>query len=277
MQGRLDRREGVVTSLPLGGIGAANCWTAAAAVMITSAATAAPGTGVGTPTLTGVHPRTNHDFQPTKPSNEERGVSLPMVERGSYTADAVAVDDAVLVRRVAAGGECAAVEELYRRYERRVYEFGLRLLGDRELAGELVQETFLRLWQTADRFEDSRGNAAAYLFTLARHLAVDLWRRPSSRPFEPERPEASAPTKTHDATDAMLTRVVVEQALDALSPAHREVLMLSYRGELTQPVIAEILGIPLGTVKTRTYHALRALKLALAERGVHGDASGSAS
>jgi RNA polymerase sigma-70 factor (ECF subfamily) len=71
----------------------------------------------------------------------------------------------------------------------------------------------------------------------------------------------------------MLTRLVVDSALASLSAAHREVLLLSYRGDLTQPAIAQVLGIPLGTVKTRSYHALRALKSALAERGVHGDAS----
>lgn len=186
------------------------------------------------------------------------------------TTDPERVDDGVLLQRVAVADEREALEELYRRYERRVYEFGLRLLGDRDLAAELVQETFLRLWRTADRFDVGRGSVAAYVFMLARSLAFDLWRRPSSRPFQPERAEADVSTAGHDPTDAMLTRLVVDQSLDSLSHAHREVLVLSYRGDLTQAEIAEILGIPIGTVKTRSYYALKALKLALAERDVHG-------
>ena len=102
--------------------------------------------------------------------------------------DAVGVDDAVLLRRVAAEHDGEALEELYRRFERRVFAFGLRLLGDRGLAGELVQESFLQLWRTADRFDESRGTVTAYVFTLARHRAVDLWRRP-----RPVRSSPSAP------------------------------------------------------------------------------------
>jgi RNA polymerase sigma-70 factor, ECF subfamily len=189
---------------------------------------------------------------------------------GCATTDVVAADDAVLLRRVAAGDKNAALEELYRRYERRMYVFGLRLLGDRGLAEELVQECFLRLWRTADRFDACRGNVAAYLFMLARSIASDLLRRPSSRPFVPERAEVGdRATAAPDATDSMLTRLVVDQAMSSLSPQHREVLALSYDGDLTQSAIAAILGIPLGTVKTRSYFALRGLKLALAERGIH--------
>jgi RNA polymerase sigma-70 factor (ECF subfamily) len=182
----------------------------------------------------------------------------------------VALDDAALLYRVAAGDKRVALEELYRRYAHRVFEFGLRLLGDRGLAEELVQESFLRLWRTADRFDGSRGSVAAYLFMLARSLAGDLCRRPSSRSFQPECAEGGEVPAARNATDPMLTRLVVDRALDSLSPAHREVLVLSYQGDLSQAAIAEILVIPLGTVKTRTYYALRALKLALAERGVHG-------
>jgi RNA polymerase sigma-70 factor, ECF subfamily len=184
-------------------------------------------------------------------------------------ADETNLDDAALLCRVASGDQGAALHELYRRYERPVFEFGLRLLGDRELAAELVQETFLRLWRTAGRFDESRGTVTAYLFTLARHLAVDLWRRPSSRPLDPEPSEQLA--APGDATEQLLTRLVVDQAMAQLSAPHREVLALSFRGDLTQPVIAQVLGIPVGTVKTRSYHALRALKAALEERGVRGD------
>lgn len=196
----------------------------------------------------------------------------PPVTPPVVPAEMAGLEDAALLRRVAAGDRCAALAELYRRYARRVYEVGLRLLGDRALAEELVQESFLRLWQTADRFDPGRGSVAGYLFTLARRLAIDLWRRPSSRPFDPE---TTAAGTAPDGAEVVLTRLVVDQALASLSPAHREVLVLSYRGDLTQPQIADILGVPLGTVKTRSYYALRALKLALAERGVGATPPGS--
>jgi RNA polymerase sigma-70 factor, ECF subfamily len=182
--------------------------------------------------------------------------------------DELSLEDVALLRRVAAGDGELAMEKLYRRYERPLYVFGFRLLRDPELADELVQETFFRLWRTAGRYHESRGTVAAYLFAIARHRAVDLWRRPSSRPFEPES-EADV-AAGGDVTEDMLTRLVVDEALAALSRPHREVLLLSYRGDLTQTAIAEVLGIPLGTVKTRSYHALRALRGALAEKGVHG-------
>ena len=99
----------------------------------------------------------------------------------------------------------------------------------------------------------------------ARRIAIDLWRRPSSRPFAPPPEEVVAPG---DAMDRLVVGLTVRDALESLSPAHRQVLELSYSGDLKQTEIAERLGLPLGTVKTRTYYALRALRLALEERGL---------
>ena len=169
--------------------------------------------------------------------------------------------------RVAAGDRGAPLAELYRRYEGRLYGLGLRLLGDPGLAEELVQETFLRLWRSASRFDPARGSVRSFLFTIARRRAIDLWRRPSSRPFEPD-PEAA--DASSDAVEALLLGITVRDAMNGLSPEHRQVLELAYDEHLTQARIAERLGLPLGTVKSRTFHALRALKLALEERGLHG-------
>jgi RNA polymerase sigma-70 factor (ECF subfamily) len=189
---------------------------------------------------------------------------------GQTTEVTSGVEDAVLLRRVAGGDTGEALEELYRRYAGRVYEFGLRLLGDPGLADELVQETFVRLWRIAERFDESRGRVAAFLFTIARSQAVDLLRRPSSRPAPAEPDTVAPPVAQPDASEPVLTRLLVDEAINTLSPPHREILLLSYHRDLTQPDIARVLGIPLGTVKTRSYYALRALKLALAERGIDG-------
>lgn len=183
------------------------------------------------------------------------------------TGAAVDSADARLLMGVVSGHPPDAIDQLYQRYSGRIYGFGVRLLGDRQLAEELVQETFVRLWRTAGSFDPGRGSVTAYVLTMARRIAIDLWRRPSSRPFDPEPPDAPAPG---DQVDAVLTSVAVSEAMATLSPQHREVLELSYHGDLTQADIAAVLGIPLGTVKTRSYYALRALKLALLERGVDG-------
>ena len=182
------------------------------------------------------------------------------------TADVAATREAELLDAVAAGDRGAPLKELYHRYEDRLYGLGLRLLGDAGLAEELVQETFLRVWRSAARYDREKGAPSTFIFTIARRLAIDLWRRPSSRPFVASSDDPPGP----DAVDGVIVQLAVRDALDSLSDAHREVLELSYDGDLKQREIAERLGIPLGTVKTRTYHALRSLKGALEERSVDG-------
>src|SRR4051812_19512465 len=103
--------------------------------------------------------------------------------RGSAMEAIGTADESDLLARVAAGARGAPLAELYPRYEGRLYGLGLRLLGDDGLAQELVQETFVRVWRKADKFDTERGTAAAFIFTIARRIAIDLWRRPSSRPL----------------------------------------------------------------------------------------------
>ena len=145
-----------------------------------------------------------------------------------------------------------------------MYGLGLRLLGDQGLAEDLVQETFLRLWRSAPRFDPGRATVRTFLFTIARRAAVDLWRRRGDR-LEAAGYETE-PLVDDEAFEALLVSLDVRDALDALSAKHREVLELHCRGDLTQQQISERLGVPIGTVKTRTYHALRALKRELEER-----------
>jgi RNA polymerase sigma-70 factor, ECF subfamily len=189
--------------------------------------------------------------------------ALP-AEQSRLAGDAA---DAELLLLVADGDHGAPLRRLYRRYERRLYGFGLRLLGDSGLAEELVQETWVRLWQSAGRFDPERGTVRAFLFTIARRVAVDLWRRPSSRSLGTEYEDVDA---VEAAADQVLLSVTVRDAMDALSPAHREVLELVYDEDLKLADIADRLDVPLGTVKTRAHHALRGLKRALEERGWDG-------
>lgn len=179
----------------------------------------------------------------------------------------VAAEEAALLAQVAGGDRGEPLEELFRRYAGRLYALGLALLGDAGLAEELVQETFVRLWRQAPRFDPSRGTVSTFVFALARRIAVDLWRRPSSRPLPVEQSAAAVGTSA-DPAGGVVDGVVVRRALESLSPAHREVIELSYGGGFTQVEIARLVGVPLGTVKTRTYHALRALKMELESLGV---------
>jgi RNA polymerase sigma-70 factor (ECF subfamily) len=182
----------------------------------------------------------------------------------AVAGDWVAFEEAQLLARVARGDREAPLEELYRRYARRVYGLGLQLLGDRGLAEDLVQETFVRLWRSAPRFDPARGSVRTFLFMLARRAAVDLWRRRRGQPASVDAgPEAAM---DDDAFGELLLGLDVRAALDELTANHREVLELHYHGGLTQQQISAQLGIPLGTVKTRTYHALRSLKGKLEER-----------
>lgn len=174
-------------------------------------------------------------------------------------------EDVDLIAQIASGDIGDPVAELYRRYGGRLYRLGLQLLGDAGLAEELVQESFVRLWRTAGRFDLSRGTVAAYLFVMGRSIAADLRKRPSSRPLMPVE-DALVPPQS-DGSDRIVEALIVRDALDSLSVAHREVLMLVHAEGLTQSQIAEQLSLPLGTVKTRMFHGLRALRAALAERG----------
>jgi RNA polymerase sigma-70 factor, ECF subfamily len=182
------------------------------------------------------------------------------------TTYAATDDEALLLRRVAAGDHGDPLVDLYRRYSARLYGLGLRLLGDRGMAEELVQETFVRLWRSAPRFDPERGSVRTFTFTLARRAAIDLLRRPSSRPL----PDADGVEEVPDgpAFDALLLSLDVRDALDCLSPKHRAVLELMLDEDLSQAEIAERLRIPLGTVKTRSFHGMRALRMELEERGI---------
>jgi RNA polymerase sigma-70 factor (ECF subfamily) len=138
--------------------------------------------------------------------------------------------------------------------------------GDRQLAEDIVQETLLRAWKNADRVPE--GARRPWLFVTARHLVIDAYRARRSRPDEVTA-ELMQLSMDDDGLDAALDAVLVADALRTLSPEHRAVLFDSYyRGE-TASQIAAARGIPAGTVRSRMHYALKALRLALHERGVN--------
>ena len=139
--------------------------------------------------------------------------------------------------------------------------------GDRERAEDLVQETLIRAWKHAEALADERGAVRPWLFAVARNLAIDGHRARRARPHEVGA-EALDTVAVDDDVDRALEAWEVADAIAALSPEHRAVLVETYYRGHTVAEAAQVLGIPAGTVKSRTYYALRGLRLALQERGI---------
>jgi RNA polymerase sigma factor (sigma-70 family) len=184
----------------------------------------------------------------------------------------VGARDAELQRRVAMG-ERAPFEELYRLYSAPAYGLALRLTGHDLLAQEVVHDAFMALWSAPEAFDPSRGSFRSFFLSLVHHRAVDTVRREDrlrrrSARVNPERLEDEdvADVVTND--DWIATRRDdVLRALRRLPPEQREVLELAYFSGLTQARIAELSGLPLGTVKTRTLAAMRKLRAMLEGEG----------
>jgi RNA polymerase sigma-70 factor, ECF subfamily len=160
------------------------------------------------------------------------------------------------------------VTELYRQYRTPLLSFVLRLTGgDRQQAEDVVQETMVRAWRQAGQLDLAEPSLMPWLATVARRIVIDQGRRRRARPAETG-DVVLENVPVADTTEDLLRKVVVAEALQALSPAHREVLNETILRDRTVNEAAEVLGIPVGTVKSRVYYAIRALRLVLAERGV---------
>lgn len=167
-------------------------------------------------------------------------------------------------------GDVDALRVLYRSFERPLYTLGIRWLNDPKLAEELVQEVTLRVWRRASRFDPERGASSSWIFGIARNVAADLARARARAPVPvAETPDRAAPWDEERAWTAW----EVARAVALLPEDQRRVVELAYANQMTQSEIAAALGIPLGTVKTRLYTALRKLRAIFAERGI---ASGGA-
>jgi RNA polymerase sigma-70 factor (ECF subfamily) len=148
-----------------------------------------------------------------------------------------------------------------------LWAYTVRLTGgDRGRAQDVVQETLLRAWRHPEALDATRGEIRPWLFTVARRLVIDDWRSGRSRR---ERVTDTVPEQAvADDTDHALDRQLVTAALARLSPEHRAVIAECYFRGASVAEAARTLGVPPGTVKSRTHYALRALRLALEEMGV---------
>ena len=184
-------------------------------------------------------------------------------------------DDADLVARLALGDE-AALETLYERYGGACFALAKRIVVDRHLAEDVVQQSFLALWGGGG-YDAGRGSISTWLLAVTHHKAVDTVRRESSRRdrFTTEQALVEIAAIGPGPDDEAVRRVRAEHtrtALRDLPAEQREVVLLAYYGGYTQREIAEMTGLPLGTVKTRTLAAMRALRIRLArDAGGDGD------
>jgi RNA polymerase sigma factor (sigma-70 family) len=188
-----------------------------------------------------------------------------MREYASMARPFAHLSDEAVVALVARSDE-EALAELYDRFGRVAYGLALRVLRDERLAEDAVQEGFLTAWRNADRFMPERGKASTWLLTLVHRRAVDLVRREDRRRAEPL-PERGEPASGTAEDDAWLRfeRERVQAALRQLPDQQREALELAYYGGFTQTELAERLGQPIGTIKSRMFTGLARLRELLAE------------
>jgi RNA polymerase sigma-70 factor (ECF subfamily) len=172
------------------------------------------------------------------------------------------LSDEALVALVARADE-DALAELYDRVSRIAYGLALRVLRDERHAEDAVQEAFLQVWRSAATFRAERAKASTWILTLVHRRAVDLVRREERRQADPLTDDSAlgeAPEDTEEAAWLRFERERVQAALKQLPDVQREALELAYYGGFSQSELAERLGVPLGTIKSRMFAGLARLR-----------------
>ncbi len=157
------------------------------------------------------------------------------------------------------------VAAIYRDHGTALRRFVLSASRDPQLADDVVQETVLRVWQQAPEIT---GSLRSYLFRTARNIMIDNYRKAQRRPVEATERDLADPVDAAERVDELLNRVLMEEALLRLSAEHRDVLVALHFRRYTVQEAAKTLNIPAGTVKSRAFYAVRALRTILDEMGV---------
>jgi RNA polymerase sigma-70 factor (ECF subfamily) len=186
--------------------------------------------------------------------------------------------DEQLMTNLDGPGVEAALSKLYDRYSHTVFGVGLKILSDRSMAEELVQEVFLKVWRSSNTFDPARGSFSTWLYRVTRSVALDLYRKRARRvrPVSDGDPHLDSARDSsagpQEVVDESWLSWWVSRALEMLDAPHREVINLAYFGGLSQREISERTGVPLGTVKTRTASAYKTLRKELAVQGASREA-----
>ena len=146
-----------------------------------------------------------------------------------------------------------------------LYRMALRALNDVGLAEEAVQETFLRAWRAADRYDPKRSSLRTWMFAIARNVTIDLARARSVRPQQTGR-EVEHTQEAKDTTEESLRSWEMEEALRHIGPHHRHAIVETYYRDRPCAEVAAEAGVPVGTMRSRIYYGLKALRLVLEER-----------
>jgi RNA polymerase sigma-70 factor (ECF subfamily) len=166
-----------------------------------------------------------------------------------------------------------SIDEAYRDFGAALFRFAARSLGDSGLAEEAVQETFVRAWRRADRYDEARAPLQAWLFAICRNVVIDLARARKIRPALSDG-SVAATRETGagvDAIDKMVQSAALEEALRRVGPEHRHVLIEVVLLDRPQDAVAADLGVPVGTVKSRVFYGLRSLRKSLQQIGWSDD------
>lgn len=164
----------------------------------------------------------------------------------------------------------ADVRLAYDAHGSEIYRFAVRQTGDEAASQDIVQEVFLRGWRSADRFDPDLASLRVWLFAIARNVIVDHHRTVGARPWLrglTDQPDVSA-TPVADHADGLVHEWVVRDALERIGAEHREALRETYLRDRPYAEVAEELGIPVGTLRSRVFYGLRALRVVLDEMEV---------
>ena len=159
------------------------------------------------------------------------------------------------------------VREAYAAHSGELYGFAVRSLGDSGLAEEAVQETFLRAWKAGERYDPEIGSLRTWLFAILRNVVIDMGRARASRPRVG--PEQGIEPSVEPLEQALVAWQV-EEAMRRIGEDHRQVLLETHFRARPYAEVAEELGVPEGTIKSRVYYGLKALRVALEEIGYDG-------
>src|SRR5687767_3711944 len=181
----------------------------------------------------------------------------------------MAPSDVQLLQRMRADDTGEAMRALYRTYSGELFGFAVNALGERGTAEEVVQEVFTRAWRHAATYDPGRGSVRTWLYQIARHAIIDTRRRAAVRPaLARSDADEEGDARAGASIEQAMLGWQVATALERLTPEHRQMIRLAHFQGLTMREIAERCGLPVGTVKSRTWYALRSLRLVLEEMGI---------